>query len=191
MKTFLTLPVEIHEIILEDAIVTGRENPRYPTEQFPTRESGAKFNHNVPSITSHMSTNFHRNSRCPGRRMKIPYKLDIMMKFNGDYYPTWLRIPKITTHIPILDVNVRAFGSPLKLTQYGLVPTFSYRDPASLVISCILKLFSRFSRLPSVTGKKGRSQQTRRELSFLVAILIFNISSPTLRVSAALGGLPY
>lgn len=128
MPSFLTLPPEIRECVIEQVLCDCRTPPAYPStlgridfhnmDYMPWR-SRTKIYHE--QRTTHCPSNclpllltsrqIYHETRSVLNRKKFTYILDISVLNDYDLFPTWTSIPYLTNRVHALYVDVRFFGS--------------------------------------------------------------------------------
>ncbi|KAJ5819031.1 hypothetical protein N7474_004622 [Penicillium riverlandense] len=129
MPSFLSLPQEIRESILEEVLRTCHPPPAYPSTSgridfydidYQAWRSKAKIYHEQRS--SHCPSNclplllanrqIHDETQSVLNRKKFTYVLDISVLNDYDVFPTWVSVPFLTNRIYALAADVRLFGIP-------------------------------------------------------------------------------
>ncbi|KAH8434309.1 uncharacterized protein LDX57_011956 [Aspergillus melleus] len=206
MATFLTLPTEIRAIIFQYALNASRNRPLNPWTGKVRREPCLDTRYTVcgrigPNNTLYET--FSRRDACVTstpllllnhqlhdevtallrltNTAKTIYHLDLMYVNEIELWPTWLNVPRLSTHIDEINADVRIFGHclvPESLQHLGA------EGNGDGVHWCFYALLERFivhgpigSYVSDDPAEKNRQRDLYGRRRFYVRSLVLNIKS--------------
>ncbi|KAL4800147.1 hypothetical protein BDV19DRAFT_353508 [Aspergillus venezuelensis] len=127
MFPFMDFPAEIRALVLEHALLDSRDPPGYPSKE--GRRRFWEFGHTTPRYGPYWET-FRTHSPSNALQLLLTsrqisaetqavlnlvketnYHLDISVLDDDELYATWLCVPRLSTRIDVIEVDVRLFGN--------------------------------------------------------------------------------
>ncbi|KAL4808598.1 hypothetical protein BDV18DRAFT_157541 [Aspergillus unguis] len=125
---FLSLPVEVRSLILEQALIAQHEPPASPSKENRVvyqdidyrawkhrAYSQDRSTHRPPNCLALLLTCHQISAETKAilslRKAHLhEYHLDISVLNEEEVYPTWTCVPQLTTHVVTLNADIRLFG---------------------------------------------------------------------------------